>query len=104
MSIESKLKSEAIQFARHFNGRSQRIRKELEDLKARARDLEVEIANAAAAQERAQNFIARTGSDFQCPVCWVERDAKIKLSQSENLDENDTFRCSTCGFEGSFAP
>ena len=104
MNIATDLQREASQLASQMKDRSQAIHRELLIVKTRLDALQLEIHEVDNALRRSQNFTSEVNGIYQCPHCWVQREHRSKLIPVASNDGNDVFKCSECGYQGSFAP
>ncbi|MBM3545968.1 MAG: hypothetical protein FJX54_03365 [Alphaproteobacteria bacterium] len=74
-----------------------RLKKELEDIKARQAEIEAQLSTADIAHQRAMSFPGQIGADYACPDCWVSgrRGATMRAIGGGGRRE-DRFRCNSC--------
>ena len=97
MDIATALREEAKYAADRLQGQMPGLSAELAEIERRKAEIESKLRAAGVASERLRRFEPRVGADFQCPRCWIEKDARSKLSPVGSDTTNDIMRCRTCG-------
>jgi DNA repair exonuclease SbcCD ATPase subunit len=103
MSIVDQLQQEAEDTASRLRFRMSGLDQELAQLEARKAQIEEERNSARAASQRLARFRPQIGADYQCPVCWVERETESSLRPiGGGTEQEDIFRCDACDQKFSF--
>ena len=104
MNIASDLQKEANQLAHRMQERSQAIHGELLAVRGRLEELQREIKDVEAGLRRTQNFTSEVDGVYKCPYCWVERNHLSSLIPLASGIGIQSFKCTGCGYESTFAP
>src|SRR5262249_3627037 len=100
MSIESEIHQTALDIARQLEAQAVQIERELADVETRKTELLTQRDTARRAQNRLSNFQIAFGSDYQCPRCWIQHEARSTLMPTPSTYPRvDIFHCGTCGFD-----
>ncbi|MDP3650191.1 MAG: hypothetical protein Q8R67_00785 [Rhodoferax sp.] len=101
----TELKQLAIRVANAIQGRQLAAKKELQEIEAKAFEIKAMLESGNFARERSCNFVPSVSGEYQCPVCWVEREQKSNLRSVSNPDsQDDNFTCPECGIDFAFTP
>jgi lysine 2,3-aminomutase len=79
--------------------RLEAVMAELAAIDQRVAEINAEIRQAKLARQRLLDFRPRLGSEFQCPRCWIQGDARATLEASPNTTGEEILTCRTCGSE-----
>jgi hypothetical protein len=99
MSIEGVIREEASYIASREHKRAANLNEEYLALQAQADDHKAKRDAARAAPERLLSFQAKSDGDYQCPACWIERNAQALLAPKASATKDDIFECVKCGHE-----
>jgi hypothetical protein len=91
------LKQMALEIANNTLGRAKSLEPERLQIQMRLKEIEATLASASLCHERARNFVAQMGRDYQCPRCWILHEAKVSLTPVPSDTKDDRFRCDRCG-------
>jgi chromosome segregation ATPase len=58
---------------------------QLAEIQKRQAELEAALVSVRGADERARDFIAMRGPNYQCPECFVEHEARAALGTETNI-------------------
>lgn len=86
----------ANDLARHFQGRTATLERELAEIQTKKAALEAELQTAKRAHERLGTYRSQIGSNYQCPRCWIESEAQSALIAQPSGSERDAFLCRKC--------
>ena len=76
----TQLKQLALEIANNTLERAKRLEPERAEIQTRLKIIEATIQSASLCHERARNFVAQVGRDYQCPRCWILRETKTALT------------------------
>jgi DNA-directed RNA polymerase subunit M/transcription elongation factor TFIIS len=97
MTTASQLQGLAIDEANRIFERAEQLKPELHKLKKREAQIVETLHAADLARQRARDFVPALGPDFQCPRCWVEKEARSTLRPVRGTDDEEILRCPNCG-------
>ena len=86
----------AAQIAAQHQSRAREFEAELLEIERRKIEIGAKLKAAHLAPQRALNFKPMLGSDYQCPVCWIDHDARSTLFSVPATTTDDIMRCPTC--------
>jgi hypothetical protein len=95
-SVVVQLNQYAIAAARDVQGRIDSLRREMQELAARAAETQAALELVQGSVARLDSFEAESGGDYRCPFCWVEEGIHAKLDPIPSSDSSDLFRCEHC--------
>ena len=76
------------------------LQRKLSALETAKLEIEARIHIANHALDRLSSFVSISGSDLQCPRCWIENEViAILRPASGGPSGHDYFRCETCKSE-----
>ena len=91
------LKQAALEIANNALERAKQLEPERAEIQMRLKTIEAMLDSASLCHERARNFVAQVGRDYQCPRCWIIHEAKTALTPIPSDTKDDRFRCDRCG-------
>jgi hypothetical protein len=97
MSIEGIIRQDAREVATQLQTSTSRLEKEYADLQTKADAIKAKRDLARTASDRRYNFPVKSGADYNCPACWIEREALGRLISRHGQPHEDIFTCATCG-------
>lgn len=97
MTIEEVLREEANRHALRLEVKDRTLQRELTNIEARKAEIQAVRDKIGGASERAVNFRAKLGTNFQCPCCWIENEVGSTIAPIEGDETTDRFLCATCG-------
>lgn len=74
-----------------------RLQKELLEIEAKKLELERSIKSVRLARQRLHDYGAIFGSDFPCPRCWIDYEARNPMSSRPSDTRDDIWQCDHCG-------
>jgi len=99
MDIDRVLLDEAANTVQNLEDGVAVLEAELAAIDQRVAEINAEIRQAKLARQRLLDFRPRLGSEFQCPRCWIQGDARATLEASPNTSGEEILTCRTCGSE-----
>ena len=102
MSPDKHFRDVAEQIVQRSKNRTPKLQRELSEIEARKAEVEALLNSANLARQRLAIFQVKIGADYQCPICWIEREVRAPIrSIGAGTDNEDLFRCSVCGTDFS---
>ena len=81
-------------------GSVERIERELAEIEAQKATLQAQLRTAHLAQSSLRQYVPISGSNYNCPRCWVDREDLIAVhGTAHGKKATDTFRCPACDLE-----
>jgi len=99
MDIDRVLLDEAANTVRNLEDGVVVLEAELAAIEQHVAEINAEIRQAKLARQRLLDFRPRVGSDFQCPRCWVQGDARSTLEAWRSTTSEEILTCRVCGSE-----
>ena len=78
-------------------GRLLELKAELVKIEEKKSEIERSLHTARVALKRANDYDPILGSDFICPRCWVDDEARNLMSPKPSETKDDIWECSHCG-------
>jgi hypothetical protein len=97
MSIEGEIRDSAAKIAAQQHQAASGFEKEYLAIQEQAEKLKTKRDNARTASDRLLNFEIKINGDYQCPACWIIRNARAALLPRPSQNRDDIFQCSQCG-------
>jgi hypothetical protein len=82
-----------------IQGRAEALEPEIRQTEARLREMEAERQAARDTPERLTNFTPMVGGNYQCPLCWIIKEARRPVRPLVSNTRGDAFVCDACAFE-----
>ena len=100
MAVAAQITELAQYLAQDAHQRAVRLERDILKLKADLAKKEAALGAARLAPKRLANFVVQLQGDYQCPRCWIEREARAPLHPvGGGTPTHDKFRCGTCDLE-----
>ena len=99
MSLRNYFMNTAQEAAKSAEQRIAYLDAELAEVEKQKANIDEKRAAARIAFERLANYPVTRGTDYLCPLCWVEDGKDSLLRPVPSHDRNDIFRCRVCHYE-----
>lgn len=97
---KTELKQAAVQVANELECRNLALKREVQELETKVAEKKAALELGGFPHERAHNFVPLVGGEYQCPICWVQRERQAGLRPVDNPDsQDDIFVCRECGHD-----
>jgi hypothetical protein len=93
MSIEGELKQMAHEVVSRAQHRASGLNREYLEAQKVAADLKAKLDFANLSLDRLANFKVKIGTNYQCPTCWIDREARVAFHPVSSQTRDDIFRC-----------
>lgn len=99
MDAEMVLTNEAAKIAERLQSTARALEPELLEIEKRKIEIDATLHMAHLSRKRLLDLQVRLGTNFQCPRCWIEREARTALTPIPGTDSDDILRCHSCGVD-----
>jgi hypothetical protein len=100
MSHAEQLIEIATELAMDVKGEVATLQRRLAELENRKLEIEARLDAAKYALQRLSSFVSVRGTEFQCPRCWILKEAIASLRPIDGeTKDQDSFRCIVCESE-----
>jgi hypothetical protein len=93
MSIEGELRQMAHDAAARAKGRASRLSEEYAEAEKSLSALKTKLDFENFAEDRLVNFKVKIGTDYQCPICWIDDKGRFPLRPAYTDDKLAVLRC-----------
>jgi hypothetical protein len=97
MDAETVLTNEAAKVAERLQSTARALEPELLQIEKRKIEIDATLHVAHLSRKRLLDFRVRRETNFQCPRCWIEREAPTALTQIPGTASDVILRCHFCG-------
>ena len=95
--IDKILMDEALRRAASLRKKQRALQDKLDRLAAEMEKTQYALELAHSANDRANSFVPQMGSNYQCPICWIDESKQSDLNTASGSDVEDIMHCSRCG-------
>jgi hypothetical protein len=93
MSIEGELRQMAHEAALRAKSRASRLNTEYLEAEDRLSTLKAKLDFENFSEDRLLNFKVKIGTDYQCPICWIDNERRASLRPAHTDDGEGALRC-----------
>ena len=101
MSTRDQVMQIATEIVDELQTRARALQPELENIKARKREIETLSQAANLSLKRLSSFRPEIDGNLQCPRCWVHHEVGTSMLPVPGTDTEDFFKCHVCHFKFS---